>query len=28
LFVYLSQHHGGSDATELGRLAREAGWWH
>ena len=28
LFVYLSQHHGGSDATELGRLAREAGLWH
>jgi hypothetical protein len=24
LFVYLSQHHGGSDAAELGRLAREA----
>lgn len=28
LFVYLSQHHGGSDAAELGRLARETGLWH
>jgi len=28
LFVYLSQHHGGSDAAELGRLAREVGSWH
>jgi hypothetical protein len=28
LFVYLSQHHAGSDASELGRLAREAGLWH
>src|SRR5665213_1482081 len=28
LFVYLSQHHGGSDAIELGRLVREEGWWH
>jgi hypothetical protein len=27
LFVYLSQHHGGSDAIELGRLVREEGWW-
>jgi alkylation response protein AidB-like acyl-CoA dehydrogenase len=28
LFVYLSQHHGSSDAAELGRLAREVGSWH
>jgi hypothetical protein len=28
LFVYLSQHHAGSDASELGRLASEAGLWH
>ena len=28
LFVYLSQHHGGSDASELGRLVKEEGWWH
>ncbi|MBW4078355.1 MAG: acyl-CoA dehydrogenase [Acidobacteria bacterium] len=28
LFVYLSQHHGGSDATELGQLAREERSWH
>lgn len=28
LFVYLSQHHGGSDAAELGRLAREADLCH
>ncbi|HVB51613.1 MAG TPA: hypothetical protein VND89_07775 [Acidimicrobiales bacterium] len=28
LFVYLSQHHGGSDAAELGRLARDVGSWH
>lgn len=28
LFVYLSQHHGGSDAGELGRLAKDADLWH
>jgi len=27
LFVYLSQHHGGVDAAELGRLVKEAGKW-
>ena len=27
LFVYLSQHHGVSDAIELGRLVREEVWW-
>ncbi len=27
LFVYLSQHHGGKDASELGRLAIEASMW-
>lgn len=27
LYVYLSQHHGGIDAAELGRLAKEANTW-
>lgn len=27
LFVYLSQHHGGSDAAELGRVAKETRPW-
>jgi alkylation response protein AidB-like acyl-CoA dehydrogenase len=27
LFVYLSQHHGGADAAELGRLAKGRGPW-
>jgi alkylation response protein AidB-like acyl-CoA dehydrogenase len=27
LFVYLSQHHGGSDAAELGKLAKDSRSW-